>query len=214
MKLYTYFRSSAAYRVRIALNLKGLDYDSIPKHFLRDGGEHRKPDFLEVNPQGLIPVLDDEGVVIAQSMAIIEYLEETHPRLPLLPSTPEQRAQVRAMAQLIACDIHPLNNLRVLQYLKTELLQDELSISHWYRHWIAEGFSALEKLVLRHGEPGKTCFRGQITMADVCLVPQMYNARRFETDLAPFPALCGVSEYLESLPAFAQAAPENQPDAV
>ncbi len=214
MKLYTYYRSSAAYRVRIALNLKGLDYESVSKHFLRDGGEHRKPEFLEVNPQGLIPVLDVGGVVISQSLAIIEYLEETHPGTPLLPSAPAERAQVRAMAQLIACDIHPLNNLRVLQYLKTELKQDDISLSYWYQHWIAEGFAALEKLVQRHGKPGKTCYGQQITMADVCLVPQVYNARRFNVDLAPYPALSAATQHLESLPAFAQAAPENQPDAV
>ena len=214
MKLYTYYRSSAAYRVRIALNLKGLDYEPVPKHFLRDGGEHRKPDFLEVNPQGLIPVLDDGGVVISQSLAIIEYLEETHPGMPLLPVSPGERAQVRAMAQLIACDIHPLNNLRVLQYLKNELKLDDVSLSHWYQHWIAEGFAALEKLVQRHGVPGKTCYGQQITMADVCLVPQVYNARRFNVDLAPYPALSAVTQHLESLSAFAQAAPENQPDAV
>ena len=214
MKLYTYYRSSAAYRVRIALNLKGLDYESVPKHFLRDGGEHRKPDFLEINPQGLIPVLDDDGVVIAQSLAIIEYLEETHPAFPLLPAGPAERAQVRAMAQLIACDIHPLNNLRVLQSLKTELKQDDLALSGWYHHWIAEGFGALEKLVQRHGEPGKTCYGQQITMVDVCLVPQFYNARRFAVDLTPYPALSVVAQHLESLSAFVKAAPENQPDAV
>lgn len=214
MKLYTYYRSSAAYRVRIALNLKGLDYEPVPKHFLRDGGEHRKPDFLELNPQGLIPVLEDGGVVISQSLAIIEYLEETRPGIPLLPVAPADRAQVRAMAQLIACDIHPLNNLRVMQYLKTVLEQDEVSVANWYQHWVAEGFAALEELVLRHGEPGKTCFGKQPSIADVCLVPQVYNARRFEVDLAPYPALCAVTRHLESLPAFVQAAPENQPDAV
>lgn len=214
MKLYTYYRSSAAYRVRIALNLKELDYEPVPKHFLRDGGEHRKPDFLEVNPQGLIPVLDDGGVVVSQSLAIIEYLEETRPGIPLLPVAPADRAQVRAMAQLIACDIHPLNNLRVLQYIRTTLHQDEVSLSHWYHHWIAEGFTALEKLVRRHGEPGRACFGRQVSMADVFLVPQVYNARRFDVDLTPYPALLAVTEHLESQPAFVRAAPENQPDAV
>lgn len=213
MKLFTYFRSSAAYRVRIALNLKGLDYEAVPKHFLRDGGEHRRPDFLALNPQGLIPVLEDQGQVISQSLAIIEYLEERHPEAPLLPAGAVKRAQVRAMAQLVACDIHPLNNLRVLQYLKGELGLDEQAVSRWYRHWIAEGFQALEVLADRHSDSGRFCYGDRVSLADLCLVPQLYNARRFEADLEPYPTLRRIGENLEAMEAFALAAPENQPDA-
>jgi maleylpyruvate isomerase len=213
MRLYTYFRSSAAYRVRIVLNIKGLDYESVPRHLLRDGGEHRRPDYLALNPQGLIPVLVDGETALSQSLAIMEYLEETRPEIPLLPPGPAARAQVRAMTQLIACDVHPLNNLRVLQYLKTHMAQDEAAVASWYRHWITEGFSALETLVQRHSVSGQVCFGDRVSMADACLVPQMYNARRFETDMEPYPGLCGVSRFLESLPAFRDAAPENQPDA-
>jgi maleylacetoacetate isomerase len=214
VKLYTYFRSSAAYRVRIALNLKGLDFESVPRHLLKDGGEHKHPDFVALNPQGLIPVLVDGDTVVSQSLAIMEYLEETCPNVPLLPPGAAARSQVRAMAQLIACEIHPLNNLRVLQYLKNRLGQDEASVAQWYRHWIGEGFSALEMLVQRHSVSGRVCFGDRVSMADACLVPQMYNARRFDTDLSPFPALMEVTAHLESLEAFAVAAPENQPDAI
>ena len=213
MRLFTYFRSSAAYRVRIALNLKGLLYESVPVHLIKSGGEQRLPDFLAVNPQGLIPVLVDGDAVVSQSLAIMEYLEETHPDVPLLPAGPVDRAQVRAMCQLIACDVHPLNNLRVLQYLKNNMGQDEVSVATWYRHWIDEGFAALETLVQRYSRSGEVCFGERISMADACLVPQMYNARRFDNDLTPYPGLCAVSARLESLPAFKQAAPENQADA-
>ncbi|MCJ7557006.1 MAG: maleylacetoacetate isomerase [Gammaproteobacteria bacterium] len=213
MRLFTYFRSSAAYRVRIALNLKGLAYESVPRDFMKNGGEHRLPEFLALNPQGLIPVLEDGQTVVSQSLAIMEYLDETHPQVPLLPAGPAARAQVRAMCQLIACDVHPLNNLRVLQYLKTRMGQNEISVATWYRHWIGEGFAALETLVQRHSNSGEVCFGDRISMADACLVPQIYNARRFDTDLAPYPGLCGVSAKLESLLPFKQAAPENQADA-
>ena len=213
MRLFTYFRSSAAYRVRIALNLKGLPYESVPRDFMKNGGEHRLPEFLALNPQGLIPVLEDGQTVVSQSLAIMEYLEETRPEVPLLPEGPADRAQVRAMCQLIACDVHPLNNLRVLQYLKNSMGQDELSVATWYRHWIGEGFFALEALVQRYSCSGDVCFGDRISMADACLVPQVYNARRFDTDLTPYPGLCAVTARLESLPAFQQAAPENQVDA-
>jgi maleylacetoacetate isomerase len=213
VRLFTYFRSSAAYRVRIALNLKGLPYESVPVHLIKSGGEQRLPEFLAVNPQGLIPVLEDGQAVISQSLAIMEYLEETRPEVPLLPKGPADRAQVRAMCQLIACDVHPLNNLRVLQYLKNNMGQDESSVANWYRHWIAEGFAALETLVQRYSHAGEVCFGERIGMADACLVPQMYNARRFDTDLTPYPSLSAVSARLESLPAFKQAVPENQVDA-
>ena len=214
MKLYSFFRSSAAYRVRIALNHKGLAYEYVAKHFRKNGGEHKKPDYLAVNPQGLIPTLDDGGVVVPQSLAIIEYLEEAYPETPrLLPARPADRAAVRAMSQLIACEIHPLNNLRVLNYLKGELRQSEDTTNVWYRHWIAEGFVPLEQSIAEHSGDGRHCFGADVTMADVCLVPQVYNARRFQADLTPYPKIVAVTSHLETLAPFATARPEAQPDA-
>lgn len=211
MKLYSYFRSSAAYRVRIALNIKGLTYETISKPLLQ--GTHREPDYLTLNPQGLVPALDTGDAVLSQSLAIIEYLDERYPEPPLLPVDPIARAQVRSMAQAIACDIHPLNNLRVLNYLRRELKLDDAGVASWYRHWIAEGFRGLEVLARAHSGDGRFCHGASLTIADVLLVPQMFNARRFETDLAPFPTLVRISEHLESLPAFAKAHPNAQPDA-
>jgi maleylpyruvate isomerase len=213
MKLYTYFRSSAAYRVRIALNLKGLVYESLPRHLLRDGGEHRQPEFLRLNPQGLVPVLEDNGHALTQSLAIIEYLEETHPEPPLLPQAPLQRARVRALALAVACDIHPLNNLRVLNYLRAPLALDKAAVDTWYRHWIACGFTALEEEAVRMTGDRRHLVGSAVTLADVCLVPQMYNARRFGCELDAYPTLRAISAHLESLPAFTRAAPEAQPDA-
>lgn len=211
MKLYTFSRSSAAFRARIALNLKGLPYESLPKAFARN--EHRAADYLALNPQGLIPALAVDGVVIAQSLAIIEYLNDRHPEPPLLPADPLDRARVRSMALAIACDIHPLNNLRVLNYLRNELKQDDAGVGTWYRHWIGEGFKGLELQAREFSAAGRYCFGDAVSLADVCLVPQMLNARRFKTDLTPFPTLLGISTHLESLPAFAAARPEVQPDA-
>ncbi len=211
MKLYTYFRSSAAYRVRIALNLKGIAYDAAPID-LRPGA-HRQPDYLALNPQGLIPALEEAGSVIGQSLAIIEYLEETHPRPPLLPRSPLDRARVRSMALAIACDMHPLNNLRVLNYLRAPLGQDEAAVDAWYRHWIAEGFRGLEEEAKRWSGDGRHLFGDGVTVADVFLVPQMFNARRFHCDLEAFPTLRAICAHLETRPEFVRAAPDVQPDA-
>ncbi len=211
MKLYTYFRSSAAYRVRIALGVKGISYQSAFVH-LRDG-EHLKPGFREVNPHGLVPVLEDEGRTLTQSLAIIEYLEEAHPEPPLLPHSPADRATVRSMALAIACEIHPLNNLRVLNYLRGTLGLDENGVNAWYRHWIAAGLQGLEEQAKHTSADGRYLFGSSVTLADVCLVPQMYNARRFNCDLEPYPTLRAIDAHLQTLPAFAAAAPEAQPDA-
>jgi maleylacetoacetate isomerase len=211
MKLYTYFRSSAAYRVRIALNFKGIDYESLAVD-LRPAA-HRLPDYLALNPQGLIPALEDSDAVISQSLAVIEYLEETHPRPPLLPHSPLDRARVRSLALAVACDIHPLNNLRVLNYLRSPLGQDKGAVDTWYRHWIAEGFRGLEEEARRASGDGRHMFGTGVTLADVCLVPQMFNARRLKSNLEPFPTLRMICAHLETLPAFSRAAPDAQPDA-
>jgi maleylacetoacetate isomerase len=212
MKLYTFFRSSASYRVRIALNLKGVAYESQPVHFRRDGGQHRSAAFLEINPQGLLPALEDEGEVLTQSLAIIEYLDAKYPEPRLIPAAPLARARVQALAQIVACEIHPLNNLRVLAYLRDELEADESEVRSWYRHWVGESFAPLEALVSR-SSGGRYCYGDAVTLADVCLVPQVYNARRFDCDLSRFPTLARIAGALEREEAFVKAAPENQPDA-
>lgn len=211
MKLYNYFRSSAAFRVRIALNFKGVRYESIPKVFMRN--EHRAADYLALNPQGLIPALQLDGAVLSQSLAIVEYLDDKYPEPALLPHDPLARAQVRSMALAIACDIHPLNNLRVLGYLRQNFGQDDAGVERWYQHWITVGFQGLEVQAQRHSTARRYCFGDRVSLADVCLVPQVYNARRFNTDLTPFPTLVAISTHLESLSAFADARPEAQPDA-
>ena len=211
MRLYTFWRSSAAFRVRIALNLKAIGYECVAKQLARD--EHRQEGYVALNPQGLIPALEEQGFVIGQSLAIIEYLDETHREPPLLPAEPRPRAVVRAMAQGIACDIHPLNNLRVLNYLKGPLGQDAAGVGRWYQHWIREGFIGLEELARRHSGDGRHLYGTTVTLADVCLVPQLYNARRFRCDLAAFPTLTAIGAALEALPAFAAARPDAQPDA-
>jgi maleylacetoacetate isomerase len=218
-RLYTYWRSSAAYRVRIALALKGVDYESVPKHLLRDGGEQRKPEYLALNPQGLIPALADDGFVIPQSLAICEYLEEIHPEPRLLPGSARDRATVRGMAMVVTCDTHPLNNLPIMGYLRREFGADDAAVNRWVGHWIDRGFAALERWVSTvPGAPSEVgrqrfCYGDAPTLADVCLVPQMYNARRFSVDVTPYPRLVAICAHLESSPAFAAARPENQPDA-
>lgn len=209
MRLYDYFRSSAAYRVRIALNLKGLGYDQVAVD-LRAGGQDAQP-YRDHNPQGLVPLLEDERGVLAQSLAIIEYLEEVHPEPPLLPVDVRERARARSLALAIACDIHPLNNLRVLRYLAHELNVDEPARQAWYEHWIATGLDALEQELKDH--QGPFAMGEWPTVVDVCLVPQLANGRRYDCDLTAYPTLLGIDERCQALDAFARAAPERQPDA-
>jgi maleylacetoacetate isomerase/maleylpyruvate isomerase len=213
MKLHTYFRSSAAYRVRIALNLKGLQTEMSPVHLLKDGGEQFGATYDALNPQHLVPTLEDDGMVLTQSLAIIEYLDETHPMNPLLPGDPRGRARVRSLSQAIACDIHPINNLRVLKYLSDKLGVSPEQKNEWYRHWVMLGLAAFERQLARDAGTGRFCHGDTPTMADCCLVPQLYNARRYECDLTSFPTLVAVAERCEALPAFADALPERQPDA-
>jgi maleylacetoacetate isomerase len=212
--LYTYFRSSAAYRVRIALNLKGLSYESIPIHLQKEGGQNLKPEYRAVNPQGKVPALAPyrNHLFLIQSLAIIEYLNETHPSPPLLPDHPLDRAKVRAFAQVIACDIHPLNNVAPLRYLKNKLGQEQAAIDAWYHHWIIEGFTALEAL-LYPIRSGPYAFGAEVTLADICLVPQVANARRLNVPLDRFPKLVAIDAACGKLDAFIKARPENQPDA-
>jgi maleylpyruvate isomerase len=210
VKLYTYFRSSAAFRVRIALNLKGLAYESSFVHLAK--GEHRKPEYSGVYPQGLLPTLVDDGNALSQSLAIMEYLDETHPEPALLPKDALGRARVRSLSLLVACEIHPLNNLRVLQYLKRHLGQNEEQINTWYRHWVADGLLKLEADLSRAGT-GKFCHGEHPTMADCCLVPQIFNAKRYNSDLTPFPTVMRVFYACMKLEAFERAQPAQQPDA-
>ncbi len=213
MKLYGFFRSSAAYRVRIALNLKGLDYETVPVHLTRGGGEQFAPAYREKNPQSLVPVLEDSGLALSQSLAIIEYLEETRPQPPLLPATPAARARVRALALAVACEIHPLNNTRVLTYLTGPLGLSSETRNTWYHHWIALGLQALEARLVGERETGKFCHGDAPGLADCCLVPQLANARRFKCDVAPYPTLLRIEASCQALEAFRRAAPDRQPDA-
>jgi len=210
MKLYSYFRSSAAYRVRIALNHKGIAYETIPIHLVKDGGHNRRPEFRAVNPQMRVPVLvTAAGDILIQSLAIIEYLDETHPEPALLPKDPIARAKVRALAELVACDIHPLNNIGPLRYLKNTMGQEQSAIDDWYHHWVIAGFEALEALI----EPAPYVCGDRVTLADLSLVPQVYNARRLKVPLDRFPKIVGVDAACMALTAFDRARPENQPDA-
>ena len=210
MKLYSYFRSSAAYRVRIALNLKGIAYETTSVHLVKDGGHNKRPEFRAINPQMRVPVLVmPGGEHLLQSLAIIEYLDETQPEPPLLPKDPIGRAKVRALADLIACDIHPLNNTSPLRYLKNVMGQEQSAIDAWYHHWVITGFEALEALL----GPGPYAYGKAVTIADICLVPQVSNARRLKVPLDKFPKIVAVDAACMALPAFDRARPENQPDA-
>jgi len=210
MRLYDYWRSSAAYRVRIALRLKGMVYEQVPVNLRR--GTHRTLDYLSHNAQGLVPTLEDDGDVrLSQSLAIIEYLDEVQPLPPLLPADALGRAQVRSLAQHVACEIGPLNNLRVMQHLQHRLGLDERERTAWYRHWIAEGFTSLEQRLA--GVAGVYCFGDTVTLADLCLVPQVYNAKRYNCDLVPFPTIRRIEARCIGLPAFEESRPDRQPDA-
>jgi maleylacetoacetate isomerase len=210
VKLYTYFRSSAAFRVRIALNLKGIAYEPAFVHLAK--GEHRAAAYAKVNPQALLPTLElDDGTRLTQSLAIIEYLDEKHPQKPLVPKDAQERARVRSLSYLIASEIHPLNNLRVLQHLKRALNQSEDQVNAWYRHWIADGLAKLEAELAN--SKGRFCHGDTPTMADCCLVPQIFNAKRYQSDLAPYPQTMRVFEACMQLEAFDRAQPSKQPDA-
>ena len=212
--LFDYWRSSACYRVRIALNLKGLAYEQRPVHLVRAGGEQHAPAYRAINPQEVVPTLADGQRVIHQSLAIIEYLEESRPNFPaLLPAGARDRAHVRALALLVACDIHPLNNLRVMQHLEREFGVDAESRAAWMRHWMASGFAAFEAMLAADASTGLCCHGDEPTLADACLIPQVYNARRFDLDLDPYPLIRRIDAHCLGLPAFERARPENQPDA-
>jgi maleylacetoacetate isomerase len=213
VKLYGYFRSSATYRVRIALNLKGLPWETQIVDLRPPANAQHSVQFRAVNPEELIPVLTEGPYTLTQSLAIIEYLDERHPEPALLPRALHARAEVRALALAVACDIHPLNNLRVLNYLRSPLGHDQAAIDAWYAHWVATGFGALEQRAQRLSGDGRHMYGDSVTLADVCLVPQMYNAQRLRCDVAPYPTLRAICAHLEALPAFARAAPQVQPDA-
>jgi maleylpyruvate isomerase len=213
MKLYNYFRSSASYRVRIALNLKGLAYEYIGVHLTKGGGEQLAASFRALNPDALVPVLDDDGTLLTQSLAIIEYLEETHPAPPLLPRNPVERAYVRAIALAVACEIHPLNNLRVLRYLVRTLGVSEAQKDAWYRHWVEEGLAAIEARLLAEARTGRYTLGDQVSLADVLLVPQIFNAQRVNSRLDRVPTIMRIFGHCMQLPAFVEAQPSNQPDA-
>lgn len=209
IKLYDYFRSSCSYRVRIALNIKGLAYDKIPIHLLQDGGMQHHPSYRALNPQGLVPTLDIGHQLITQSLAIIEYLDEIEPTPPLLPTHPLDRAHIRSLALLIACDIHPLNNLRVLNQIKTAFHADEEAVTTWYHHWLKSGFDALEARLSALPRSQSVCFQDAPSLADVCLIPQVYNALRFNFSLEHYPLIQQIYDHCMTIPAFNDASPEH-----
>ena len=213
MKLYDYFRSSAAYRVRIGMQLKGLGYESVPVHLIRDGGEQLKDEYRAINPSALVPALVDDDATITQSLAILEYLDEMHPMAPLLPRDAAGRARVRGLALSIACDIHPLNNLRVLRYLVKQAGLSEEAKNAWYVHWVQEGFAALEAQLSGSSATGCFCHGDSPTLADCVLVPQVFNAVRFKIDMGPYPTITRIDAACCELPAFVAAHPSQQGDA-
>jgi maleylacetoacetate isomerase len=213
MKLYNYFRSSASFRVRIAMNFKGLPYEYAVVHLTKGGGQQFAPEFRAINPDALIPVLDDDGQRLTQSLAIIEYLEETHPEPPLLPRAPLERAYVRALALGIACEIHPLNNLRVLRYLVRDLKATDEQKDAWYRHWVEQGLASIEARLAAEGKCGRYALGNQVTLADVVIVPQIFNAKRFDCRLDHVPTVMRIFDRCMELPAFIDAQPARQPDA-
>ncbi|MET1254253.1 maleylacetoacetate isomerase [Aliikangiella maris] len=214
IKLYGYWRSTAAYRVRIVLNLKQVSYTQESVHLVKDGGEQHKPEYQALNPQQLVPTLIDENITIGQSIAIIEYLEEKYCLPQLLPTEPAKRALTRQLCQLVACDVHPLNNLRVLQYLSGELKTSDEQKIQWYHHWIREGFKAYEALLEKYQIQGNYSLGDELTLADACLIPQIYNANRFNFPMEEFPKLSAINDNCLKLERFQNAVPENQPDAV
>lgn len=208
MKLYDYYRSTACYRVRIALNLKNISYERLVVHLINNGGEQHHANYLKLNPQGLVPTLDENGHIITQSLAIIDYLEEINPTPPLFPATPLGRAKVRALALLVACDMHPLNSLRVLNRLREQFQATDEQVLSWYHHWLKEGFDAFETLLqerTKHQHP--VCYGNDISLADICLIPQVYNAERFGFSLDNYPLINEITHYCRSLHAFKEAAP-------
>lgn len=206
--LYDYYRSTASYRVRIALHYKSIPHEHHEVHLVKAGGEQHTQAYRDINPQGLVPSLQEDDTIITQSLAIIEYLEDTHPEPALLPADPTDRAWVRSLAYMIACDIHPLNNLRVLQFLKERYQADEEATLHWYHHWLTLGFDALEQRLQQSLSTGDCCFGNSISLADVCLIPQIYNAHRFHFDMAPYPILQRINTHCLSLDYFKRATPE------
>mgnify|MGYP006138866269 CR=1 FL=1 len=212
MKLYGYWRSSAAYRVRIAMHLKGLAFESIPVHLVKDGGQQHSEDYVELNPNHLVPTFIDEDVKLNQSIAIIDYIEQKYPEVALYPNELASKAIVQAMALDIACEVHPINNLRVQQYLVNNLAVDDKQKQAWVNDWISLGFNAFEKTLAQHS--GKYCYKDQITVADLCLIPQVYNAQRFGIDMTLYPNICRVVDNCLAHPAFIAALPENQADAL
>lgn len=209
MKLYDYYRSTACYRVRIALNYKNIPYETIPIHLINNNGEQHHPDYLAINPQALVPSLETNGKILTQSLAILDYLEETHPKPALLPEEPLDRARVKSLALSIACDIHPLNNLRVLQTLRNEFQATEEQVKKWYHHWLKSGFNALESQLQVLSRSMDVCYGNAITIADLCLIPQVYNAQRFEFSLDDYPLIQSIYRHCVKLDAFKKAAPES-----
>lgn len=210
MKLYDYYRSTACYRVRIALNIKNISYSTLSVHLVNNGGEQYSPDYLEINPQGLVPTLDENGHILNQSLAIIEYLDDINPTPPLLPQTPLERAKVRALAMIIACDMHPLNNLSVLQQLRHQFEATEAQVTEWYHHWLKKGFDAIEKQLENFPRKIPVCLGQTATLADICLIPQVYNAKRFNFAMENYPLISEINDYCTALPAFVDAAPGNE----